>query len=1648
MSTALDFVALQWLGPELQDTLGQARQALDSPGDGPALCQALLHQAQGALQLLDVPGAAWLVAEMERLAQTLASGKAATAQAAPLLKRAALQVPVYLQRVHLARRDLPLVLLPLINELRAARGAQPLADTQLVHHALQVPAALSAQQLAERDGPGLATQLQHWNQALQDALAGLLREPDEPVHLEQLGQVYAQLEHFAQDAPLQPLWQVAAAVAEAVALGLLADSRSLYELLCDTAPVLARLAEEGAAGLNRPADPELLRGLREHLGKARGPAPRLQAIARHHGLGEAPLDIAWVAREREYLNGPDRDALRSVVAALCDDLVRHKERLEAFVRSDRQHPAQLAELLPPLRQVADTLAVLGFEQPRRVIIDQLGVIQSLAQGQTPARDAELMDAASALVYVENTLAGMAGPVEGGASTAQPTTDIQQIHLLVFHEVLVGLEHVKACINDGQLSGWSAPRFQALFELIDPLRGALAIIPLPRASQLLALANRWVAERVHGEPPATHALEHFAEALSALEYYLQRLLLDPAAGDVASLDQARDALAALGLEPAEHAVPALDERPGAAGALGLADLAPLASPPGAEPLAVLPAGDAGDDEPLLAIFQAEALGHVTVLGHFIERVRRDGPAVPEDDLHRALHTLKGSAYMAGVASVAELAAGLDLLSREYKAHQLPVEPADTVLLEAALVLLRRLLRALPGERLAAPAAVVSLVGQLRERCAERLAQWAHVPATGQPARRAPPVMAEFLAQGLDTLLDADTLLREWRQQPQARHQLAALLDALTTLTHGAHAADLHAVDELCEALLDVYGAVEDASLGVGPVFFDQAEQAHEALIDMFDQLAAGQGVAPAPERVAALRNLHEQALTPGAMGLVEAASGQPHDWPTDLGPGGASEQADTDQELLQVFLDEGFDIVESAGAALLRWQAEPGNTLEVENLLRDLHTLKGGARMVEIAPLGDLAHELETLYERLSTGMLQASAELFKLLQKGHDRLGQMLDAVRSGQPVLADQVLLARVHGFGLAAHTAPGDAAGQRPVATEPAPALLERGPTDMVKVTAQVLEDLGNLAGEAAIARGRVEQQVNDTRNTLREVDMTLQRMRDQLLRLDSETDAGQREQTFERAGYEDFDPLEMDRHSQLQQLTRALFESVSDLLDLKDTLDDRTHEAQALLAHQARVSSQLQEGLMRTRMVPFERVVPRLQRIVRQVAEELGKQVNFETGHAEAEIDRTVLERMIAPLEHMLRNAVDHGLEAAEVRRAMGKPEAGLITLEVTHEGAEVVIELADDGAGVPLDAVRSKAVKRGLLGADSDMSDHDVMQFILQPGFSTAQKITQISGRGLGMDVVHEEVKQLGGSMTIDSRRGVGARFQIRLPLAVSINRALLVQCGEQLYAVPLNSIEGIVRVKPAELDAHYRHHPPRYRYGGITHDLRYLGQLLHSAPRPELLGEEQALPVLLVRSHDHQVAVQVDAINGSREIVVKSLGPQFSAVPGLNGATILGDGRVVLILDLLGQIRAQHLRPGHNAGPLEARNDTLPARPRLVLVVDDSVTVRKVTSRLLERHGMRVLTARDGVEAMAILQEHRPDVLLLDIEMPRMDGFEVASKVRNNPHLSTLPIIMITSRTGEKHRERAMAIGVNEYLGKPFQEAQLLSSIAKWSRLHA
>ena len=592
-----------------------------------------------------------------------------------------------------------------------------------------------------------------------------------------------------------------------------------------------------------------------------------------------------------------------------------------------------------------------------------------------------------------------------------------------------------------------------------------------------------------------------------------------------------------------------------------------------------------------------------------------------------------------------------------------------------------------------------------------------------------------------------------------------------------------------------------------------------------------------------------------------------------------------------------------------------------------------------------------------------------------------------------------------------------------------------ELARVDAELLDQLLNNSGEASIARARLEQQIGSIDFNVGELSRTVTRLKEQLRKLELETEAQILHRYEEEKGTRgEFDPLELDRYSSIQQFSRALAETANDVGSIQGLLENLTKDTQNLLTQQARTITELQNGLMRTRMVPFQRHVQRLARIVRQAATDTHKKAELAIEGASGELDRQVLERMMPPFEHMLRNAVAHGIESPETRKKNGKDESGTITIALHREGSEVVVEVSDDGGGMNLKAIRDKGISLGMVRADQQLSDDDIMQLILEPGFSTAGAVSTLSGRGVGMDVVASEIKKLGGALHMETKPGQGSRFVIRLPLTLAISHALILRANDEFYALPLPTVEGVVRLSRTEVEAHLGPEAPPFEYGGQKYKFQHLAFYVGREPGP-LPDGDVTVPVILVRAGEHSTGLVTDELVGSREIVVKNVGPQIAAIRGISGATILGDGRIVIILDIGALVRADWRARTEPVMPRE-KTDTR----SIALVVDDSITVRRVTQRLLERNGMRVLTARDGVDAMEMLQEHTPDIILLDIEMPRMDGYEVATQVRADSRLSGIPIIMITSRVGEKHRARAIEIGVDDYLGKPYQEAQLLEAI--------
>lgn len=961
---------------------------------------------------------------------------------------------------------------------------------------------------------------------------------------------------------------------------------------------------------------------------------------------------------------------------------------------------------------------------------------------------------------------------------------------------------------------------------------------------------------------------------------------------------------------------------------------------------------------------------------------------------------------------------------------------------------------------------------------------------------PEMMEIFLEEATELTDQLDLSFAQWQANPESEADLQLLQRHMHTLKGGARMAGVSSIGDLSHEVESLYDLLVAGRQALDPNllrFIQHSQDVMASQVRMLEQKGAS---FHAPAELEVLRQylqsrdsgLLAQFLAQTATVTHEIApeaeiqDGDPAQittivedetqWnePASLLPDGAipvdmvdwPDKRRPEREVVNVFLEEAIPLIQRATAQLQVWLTDH-DSLHLPELQRALHTLKGGARVANINAISDLSHELESLYETILMSGAQPDAATCQALLRAHEWLSDALVATSLRKQPQEPQVLLNALQqarqrkwlaqtrgGRKFIAQAEVANKSGLTALSIDtrlpPMQGLFtqsqdhERNSDEMIRVSSGLMEKLINLSGENAINRARLEIGLASMTHTMEDMGMTIQRLADQLRRMEGELET----QILAREGGErhaDFDPLEMDQYSSLNQLSKSLAESSSDLLDLKNTLLDRSRESESLLLQQSRIQSEIAEGLMNSRLVPFSRLVPRLSRVVRQTASELNKLAELKVVQAESEIDRTVLERVTAPLEHMLRNAVDHGLESRDWRIAANKPEVGVIQLMVQREGNEVVITLSDDGKGIDVVAVRRKAIERGLIAPDSDLSDRDVIQFIFHAGLSTAQSVTQVSGRGVGMDVVQSEIKQLGGVVTVDTQPGQGTRFVLRLPLTVAVADALVVRTGERNYAVSLTQIERIVRLAPEALEQYYQQEAASgdasLMVEGLAYRLHYLGDLLGQGKRPMALSGSGAVPVMIVKEAGVNTAIQIDQVVGSREeVVIKPVGQQLSSVRGLAGATILGDGSVMLILDVIALARSINL--GRQGYQLTAPAPVM--QRKLVMVVDDSVTVRKVTSRFLERSGFDVITAKDGMDAMARLEESQPDIMLLDVEMPRMDGFEVATQVRHSNIHHELPIIMITSRTGAKHRERALSMGVNAYLGKPYQEQELLDMI--------
>ncbi|EJL87480.1 chemotaxis protein histidine kinase-like protein [Polaromonas sp. CF318] len=797
----------------------------------------------------------------------------------------------------------------------------------------------------------------------------------------------------------------------------------------------------------------------------------------------------------------------------------------------------------------------------------------------------------------------------------------------------------------------------------------------------------------------------------------------------------------------------------------------------------------------------------------------------------------------------------------------------------------------------------------------------------------------------------------------------------------------------------------------------------------------------------------------------------------------------DPDLFPIFEEEGAELMPQLGGALRQWSARPDNQGARMEVLRALHTLKGSARLAGALRLGEMAHRIESEIEFLGSDAA-ASAEFDALINR-FDAMEAAFEALRNADaaaaaaPVQLAPLAAAQPEPVSAPVQAATGpdapEAAAQSPAPATaaaggsrklsvPAPQAMAMQPLRQaanasIRVRSQLLDRMVNQAGEVMITRSRLEAELSQLRGSLNDMSGNLNRLRQQLrdIELQAETQMQSRLAQAKEA-QAGFDPLEFDRFTRVQELTRMMAESVNDVATVQRTLQRTVEATEDDLIAQARQTRELQRDLLRTRMVEFEGISERLYRVVRQASKETGKQVKLDLLGGTIEMDRGMLDRMTPAFEHLLRNCVAHGIESTEVRTNAGKDPVGVITVHLRQEGNDVSVDFSDDGAGLDLRRIREKAVSLGMIAPDQAIEDSDAANLIFMPGFSTAAQVTELAGRGIGMDVVRSEVNSLGGRIETSTVAGKGTHFKLVLPLTTAVTQVVMIRAGNLSVGVPANVVETVRRASAKELQQAYN--TGTLEIAGETMPFFWSGALLQASQHS---GEVQGktTPVVVFRSAAQRIALHVDEVLGNQEVVVKNLGPQLSRLPGLAGMSVLASGAVVLIYNpvALASVYGQQARAwstdraephmlegsgataastatGTGAGGVAKAPAAMPAAPQipLILVVDDSITVRRVTQRLLQREGYRVTLAADGLQALERLQEERPAVVLSDIEMPRMDGFDLARNIRGDVRLNNLPIIMITSRIAEKHREHAKELGVDHYLGKPFSEEELMSLV--------
>jgi chemosensory pili system protein ChpA (sensor histidine kinase/response regulator) len=786
----------------------------------------------------------------------------------------------------------------------------------------------------------------------------------------------------------------------------------------------------------------------------------------------------------------------------------------------------------------------------------------------------------------------------------------------------------------------------------------------------------------------------------------------------------------------------------------------------------------------------------------------------------------------------------------------------------------------------------------------------------------------------------------------------------------------------------------------------------------------------------------------------------------------------DAEMLEIFAMEADDLLRNINSHLDVLRSAPNNRESLLEIRRNAHTLKGSAGIVGLKPLSALAHRVEDLLDDLSEKEIEGNRKIFELLQSSTD----CLSALASGENSLLmtkrieflyrdfDSTLKSLETGVFekdpvkipelVKTETVSEQLAGSEHQAV----AVMHKS---IVRVSLEKLDELVRLVGDLVISRSVFEQRLAEFERQIIELQYSTGRLMRSTGKLETDFEASMLQTPNSRFQFPNsnsslipnhssmnFDALEFDRYTEFHQTTRELLETAGDASAINVELDKLRSNLETLFSNQSHLIEELHDKLLRLRLVRFGSLAARLQRTVRVTCEQEMKHVDLIIEGDQTEVDTQILDLLVEPLLHLLRNAVAHGIEAPDTRRLLGKPERGKINLRLHSEGTHVILTVADDGRGISAVALREKAVRNGFITPDEagKMSDEEAFSLGFLPGLTTAESVSQTAGRGVGMNIIKTSILRGQGTISIASEPQKGTTFTIRMPMALAITRGLLVRTNGQTFAFPLKIVKKVGEIPAGEIAR--LSDKNSLQIDGVNYAVSNLGTLL-DFPSSGAAVKKEFIPLILLEISDAPCALTVEEIVRAEEIVIKPLAAPLQNYPNLLGATILGDGSVVPVLDLIYLLKNQAQSPKSKVQSPENTESqppvSVPAASSLVpcpssllkvMIVDDSPSVRHITSKLIKAAGWEFILAKDGLEALETLQtaEDLPDVVLTDVEMPRMDGYQLLSSIRAHEKLRELPVIMITSRASEKHRQKAVELGVSEFLNKPFDDAVLIEKI--------